>query len=76
MMFKLRDYQAETIDNINNELRNGNKNIIVQQPPLTGKTVIMAELARRATARGGRVLFIVHRVRLSNRLKQHLKRRA
>lgn len=73
MMFKLRDYQAETIDNINAELRNGNKNIIVQQPPRTGKTVIMAELARRTTEKGGRVLFIVHRVEIVEQVKATFK---
>lgn len=63
-MFKLRDYQQQTIDNINKELRAGNKKIIVQQPPRTGKTVIMAEIARRATAKGNRVLFVVHRIEI------------
>ena len=29
--------------------------------PRTGKTVLMADIARRATAKGNRVLFIVHR---------------
>lgn len=60
-MKQLRDYQQETIDNILTELRNGNHSIIVQQPPRTGKTVIMAEIARRATSKGNHILFIVHR---------------
>lgn len=34
---------------------------MIQQPPRTGKTVIMADIARRATAKGNRVLFMVHR---------------
>lgn len=60
-MFKLRDYQLETIDNITKSIHAGHKSIMVQQPPRTGKTVIMAEIARRATAKGNRVLFVVHR---------------
>lgn len=60
-MFKLRDYQQETIDNITKSIHAGHKSIMVQQPPRTGKTVIMAEIARRATAKGNRVLFVVHR---------------
>ena len=39
----------------------GHKRIIVQQPPRTGKTVIMADIARQATAKGNRVMFIIHR---------------
>lgn len=72
-MFKLRDYQAETINNINKELWKGNKNIVVQQPPRTGKTVIMAELARRTTDRNLRVLFLVHRVEIVEQVKKTFK---
>lgn len=60
-MFQLRSYQTETIDKITNSIQQGHHSIIVQQPPRTGKTVIMAEIARRATAKGNRILFIVHR---------------
>ncbi|OYS78982.1 DEAD/DEAH box helicase [Limosilactobacillus reuteri] len=60
-MFKLRDYQQETIDNIYQSMRYGNHRIVVQQPPRTGKTVIMAEIARRATRRGNRIMFLIHR---------------
>ncbi|WP_322192028.1 DEAD/DEAH box helicase [Limosilactobacillus fermentum] len=60
-MFKLRDYQQETISNLYKSMRSGHRSIMVQQPPRTGKTVIMADIARRATAKGNRVLFVVHR---------------
>lgn len=60
-MFELRDYQQETIDNIMSSITAGHRSIMVQQPPRTGKTVIMAEIARRATAKGNRILFVVHR---------------
>lgn len=61
MTFKLRPYQSETIANILDSMRHGNKRIIVQQPPRTGKTVIMADIARRATGKGNRVMFLIHR---------------
>lgn len=61
MTFKLRPYQSETIANILESMRQGNKHIIVQQPPRTGKTVIMAEIARRTTDKGNRVIFLIHR---------------
>ena len=60
-MFKLRDYQQETIDKVYQSIKSGHRSIMVQQPPRTGKTVIMADIARRATAKGNRVLFMVHR---------------
>lgn len=60
-MFKLRDYQQETIDKVYQSIKGGHRSIIIQQPPRTGKTVIMADIARRATAKGNRVLFMVHR---------------
>lgn len=61
MTFKLRPYQSETIANILDSMRQGNKHIIVQQPPRTGKTVIMADIARRTTDKGNRVMFLIHR---------------
>ncbi|MCD5571017.1 DEAD/DEAH box helicase family protein [Lactobacillus delbrueckii] len=33
----------------------------MQSPPRTGKTVVMAEIAKRATDRGNAVCFIIHR---------------
>lgn len=60
-MFKLRDYQQETVDNIYQSMKQGNRRIIVQQPPRTGKTVIMAEIARKTTSKGNRIMFIIHR---------------
>lgn len=60
-MFKLRDYQQETIDKVYQSIKGGHRSIMVQSPPRTGKTVLMADIARRATAKGNRVLFMVHR---------------
>lgn len=60
-MFKLRDYQQETIDKVYQSIKNHHRSIMIQQPPRTGKTVIMADIARRATTKGNRVLFMVHR---------------
>lgn len=60
-MFKLRDYQQETVDKVYQSIKQGHHSIMVQQPPRTGKTVIMADIARRITDKGNRVLFVVHR---------------
>lgn len=61
MMFKLRNYQRETIDKVYQSMRTGHHRIIVQQPPRTGKTIIMSEIARRTTLKNNHVLFLVHR---------------
>lgn len=60
-MFKLRSYQQETIDKVYQSMRSGHRRIVVQQPPRTGKTVIMAEIARKTTTKGNRVMFMIHR---------------
>lgn len=61
MAYKLRGYQQELIDRIRQSLASGHHHIIVQSPPRTGKTVVMAEIARRTTDKGNRVCFIIHR---------------
>lgn len=60
-MFELRPYQKETIKKVLISMKHGNRCIIVQQPPRTGKTVIFSEIARRTTLKKNRVLFLVHR---------------
>ncbi|MBT8815577.1 DEAD/DEAH box helicase [Lactobacillus delbrueckii subsp. bulgaricus] len=61
MAYKLRGYQREIISRIRQSLASGHRHIIVQSPPRTGKTVVMAEIARRTTDKGNRVCFIIHR---------------
>ena len=60
-MYQLRDYQLKTIEQVYSSMKRGHKRIIVQQPPRTGKTVIMAEIARRTTAKGNHIMFLIHR---------------
>ena len=73
MTLKLRDYQLELIDGVYNSLRQGNKKIMVQSPAGSGKSVTMSEIAKRATDKGNRVLFVVHRRELVNQIKQTFK---
>lgn len=72
-MFKLRNYQTETIDQIYQSMKHGHKRIVVQQPPRVGKTVIMAEIARRTTSKGNRVMFIIHRKEVLSQAKTTFK---
>ncbi|RMC41722.1 DEAD/DEAH box helicase [Lactobacillus sp. ESL0233] len=60
-MYELRPYQLDLISHITKSMQTGHHHIIVQSPPRTGKTVVMAEIARRTTLKNNRVMFIIHR---------------
>lgn len=60
-MFKLYDYQEKIVSDVFNKFKEGKRAILVQSPAGSGKSIIMAELARRMTAQNRNVLFIVHR---------------
>lgn len=61
MSYQLRDYQQELFNNIRQSMISGNKSIVVQSPPRSGKTVVMSEIARSATQKGNTIIFCVHR---------------
>lgn len=69
MGYELRGYQKELIDRIYRSMSVGHRHIIVQSPPRTGKTVVMAEIARRTTDKGNRVCFIIHRKEVLDQAK-------
>lgn len=70
MIKKLMDYQIEILNKTAKSLSDGHKGIMVQSPPRSGKTVVMAEMARRATLKNNRVLFVVHRQEIVEQVKQ------
>lgn len=70
LMFELRPYQKESLEGIYRSLGNSNHCIVVQSPPRTGKTVLMAEIARRTTAKGNKILFIVHRKEIIDQVRR------
>lgn len=72
-MYQLRSYQQETIDQVHQSMLHGHHRIIVQQPPRTGKTVIMAEIARQVTAKGNRVMFVIHRKEVLSQARKTFK---
>lgn len=69
MGYQLRGYQQELIDRIRQSFASGHHHIIVQSPPRTGKTVVMAEIARRTTDKGNRACFIIHRKEVLDQAK-------
>ena len=68
-MIKLRDYQTNLIDRVRQEIFKGQRSILLQAPTGSGKTAILAHMARTSEAQGMNTWFIVHRREL---IKQSL----
>ncbi len=66
----LRDYQADLIEKARQAYRNGCKSPCIVLPCGGGKSVIVAEMAKCATAKGNRVLFLVHRRELVEQIEK------
>lgn len=65
----LREYQNDIITNVKNAYRRGKKAPCIVLPCGGGKSVIVAEMAKRTTKKGNRVLFIVHRKELCDQIR-------
>lgn len=71
---QLRDYQIELVEGVQSSMLKGNKKILVQSAAGSGKSVTMAKIAKGATDKGNRVLFIVHRSELQSQIKDTFKK--
>lgn len=69
MDMPIRSYQKKLIDDLRLSLKHGHKNVLIQSPAGSGKSITMAELAKRITSNGERVLFVVHRRELVKQIK-------
>jgi len=74
---QLRDYQVKAIDDARSAAARlattpYRKNIVLVAPTGAGKTVIAAQLARSAVAKGRRVLFLAHRRELVKQCENKL----
>lgn len=65
----LRPYQIDLLEKARAEYRNGAKSPCIVLPCGGGKSVIVAEMAKSATAKGNQVLFLVHRRELVEQIK-------
>ena len=65
---KLREYQSDLIDDIREAIIEGHMAIVAVLGCGGGKSVIQAEIARMATNKGNRVLFLVHRKELCEQI--------
>ena len=64
----LRAYQIELLDKTRQAYVEGYHAPCIVSPCGSGKSVMMAEMARSATAKGNRVLFLVHRQELCEQI--------
>ena len=65
---ELRSYQKELISNIKRSIINGHRSIVAVLGCGGGKSVIQASIAKGATDKGNRVLFLVHRRELCEQI--------
>lgn len=70
---KLREYQSELIGRIRLAILHGSRSIVSVLGCGGGKSIIQAEIARSATAKGNRVLFLVHRKELCEQITNTFK---
>lgn len=69
-MFNLHPYQKEVVKNTRTAISKGAKGVLIQSPPGSGKSVIIADIAKSTTDKGNRVLFIVHRQELVDQIEE------
>ena len=73
MTFNLYDYQTELVTKARKSLAKGNEGVLIQSPPGSGKSVVIAEIARLTTDKGNRVMFLVHRKELVEQITETFK---
>lgn len=71
--FKLFDYQLELVDKARHLLLE-NQGVLIQSPPGSGKSVMIAEVVKKAVEKGSHILFIVHRKELIQQITKTLLR--
>jgi DNA repair protein RadD len=60
----LRDYQNDMLEAARARIRAGVRNLLLQSPTGSGKTVLVAQMLKTAESRGYRAWFNVHRIEL------------
>lgn len=60
----LREYQEKTVEMIRDEIRKGNKRILIALPTGAGKTHVLSDIAKKAQIKENNVLALMHRRQL------------
>lgn len=66
----LRQYQVDLENKVRQAYRDGYKSPCIVLPCGGGKSVIVADIAKQTTAKGNRVLFLVHRRELCDQIRR------
>lgn len=72
-MYQLHEYQKKLVNQARLKLSSGNKSVLIVSPAGSGKSVVIAEIARLTQERGGNVMFTVHRKELVEQITQSFK---
>lgn len=73
-MYKLHDYQTKLVNQARQKLSSGKKSVLIVSPAGSGKSVVIAEIARLALIKPqGQVMFTVHRKELVEQITQSFK---
>lgn len=70
----LRPYQSDLLNKTREAYRNGARAPCIVLPCGGGKSVIVADVAKSATQKGNRVLFLVHRKELVDQIRNTFRR--
>ena len=73
MTYKLHDYQQNMVSQARQHIADGARGILIQSPPGSGKSIIIAEIAKLATDKGNHVMFLVHRKELADQITETFK---
>lgn len=68
-MYQLFDYQQKLVNSTRQALAEGHKGVLIVSPPGSGKSIVIAEIARLATKNGKQILFTVNRKELVSQIK-------
>ena len=63
-MLELRPYQKDSVENVRNSYRSGKNKPLLVLPTGGGKTICFSHITHHASAKGNRVMIIVHRQEL------------
>lgn len=69
-MYKPFPYQQKLIDEARQSFADGHHAVLIQSPAGSGKSIIIAEIARLAIEKGSHVMFTVHRKELIEQIKE------
>lgn len=72
-MKTLRPYQTHAIESVRNEIKKGNRRILLAIATGAGKSIIARSIAEMAAVKNNHVLFTAHRTILINQMKDTFK---